>query len=346
MSYIDFMKEVEKASSNSLNENASNIVRDNWISKRKYKELIFYVLENWDSGNCDEFIKPLTEKLLDEADLYHFKLLFRGIIRHRLNNLWENYKDLNSWHKGLDVKLIKNIDVSDFNIHSWEDNRDLKKVVAFHRQFCLNALIEYKDGLREMNAIEEATTVEKMISNVDNLIKPKPKPTIDNRKIDENLFWELIEEARKKSENSTEFLGILEEKLMEFKSSEIKKFSKFTKKFSNDLHSSDLWALAYIVRNGCSDDCFDYFKAWVISKGRYALKTVSESDGENLMKLFNEDPQLEEFLDIAEKVYVEKTGTMMPYVSIKAPKLKGTMWKVDELPHKFPHYCDVFDFKE
>lgn len=45
-------------------------------------------------------------------------------------------------------------------------------------------------------------------------------------------------------------------------------FESIFKQYYYKLHTSNLWAAAYIVMGGCSDDCFDYFRAWVLYLGK------------------------------------------------------------------------------
>ena len=46
-------------------EKVEALVRDQWIHDKRYKELIAFILENWDSGNCDYFSRPLGQHLID-----------------------------------------------------------------------------------------------------------------------------------------------------------------------------------------------------------------------------------------------------------------------------------------
>ena len=82
--------------------------------------------------------------------------------------------------------------------------------------------------------MEEIEKVEKLIISVENLEKPKPKPTTDKRKIDDNIFWDIIEIARNNSENNSEFIEVLSNNLESFKATEIRRFEKiFLTKFSS-----------------------------------------------------------------------------------------------------------------
>lgn len=47
------------------------LVRDEWIRDKRYKELVGFILENWDSGNCDDFSRPLSQHLIEKIGRAH-----------------------------------------------------------------------------------------------------------------------------------------------------------------------------------------------------------------------------------------------------------------------------------
>ena len=65
-------------------------VRDRWLADKRDKELIGFILENWDSGNCDDFAGPFSKHLIDNKEIILFKQLWRGIIKNRLEKLWRD----------------------------------------------------------------------------------------------------------------------------------------------------------------------------------------------------------------------------------------------------------------
>lgn len=72
-----------------------------------------------------------------------------------------------------------------------------------------------------------------------------------------------------------------------------------------------LWGAAYVLHGGASDDGFEYFQRWLISKGRDFFEAVV-SDLDSLSGLLADDPggpcEFEEFAYVAGKVWQEKTG--------------------------------------
>jgi hypothetical protein len=313
-------------------------VRDVWIKDKRYKELISYILENWDSGNCDDFIPPLLKALIDQNETQQFKRLWKGIIRYRVQNLWV-YADLN-----LDWTELAALDVSDFNMFRTESYTDTKRAAAFQRKFTLNAIDTYISGLEKLNDRAEINNLLVFRETVYRLHKPKPKKSTDKRKIDDNLFWELIGSSRAASQDQFEFMDRLKVQLEAFYPNEIRNFHKvFLTKF-NELNIWDVWALAYIVRRGCGDDEFDYFKAWVITKGQQAFERIKSLNTNQLPILFDEEPQLEEFMYLAEQVYESKTNDIMKPIRIKRQKIRGTHWNENNLNHQFPELCAMFNY--
>lgn len=80
-------------------------------------------------------------------------------------------------------------------------------------------------------------------------------------------------------------------------------------------YKQDLWAVAYVVLGGCSDDGFDYFRFWLIVQGQKVFYDVLEN-ADTLCDVFSEleDPEGDDYpeqedLDYAvQEVLEERTG--------------------------------------
>lgn len=323
-------------------DEAQNIVRDNWMKAGRFKELISYILENWDSGNCDDFIKPLTEILLKNREVNLFKRLWKGIIRYRIENVWYYNSSLKENYPDFTLEDLAKINLLDFN--QFSSKEDIRRRVAFHRQFTLNGISEFINGLKVLNLVEEIERLNELYNTIFTLQKPKPKPSTDKRKIDEIIFWQLIEKSRQETTDQFEFIDNLKQSLELFKPEELRKFQKLLLTIQDELNSWEHWALAYIVRRGCGDDGFDYFRIWAVSKGQKNFEAIKQLDTTLLKNIFDEDPQLEELLSLAETVYEDKTGEIMKEVKIKQSKLKGKKWSEENIAKDFPVLCNLFNF--
>lgn len=86
-----------------------------------------------------------------------------------------------------------------------------------------------------------------------------------------------------------------------------------------DSYRSPLWAAAYIINGGCSDDGFDYFRGWLLMQGREVFERVL-SHPDTLADLpvtwaerFSMAPlECEEALYIASLAYRQATGEDYP----------------------------------
>lgn len=318
-------------------------LRDIWIKNFRYSELTSFINENWDSGNGDDFVRPYSEHLIKNRELSQFKILWKGILRHRTSNLWRDYDYVKSNNPNITLAKIQSQNLKGFN--QFSSSESTLRRLAWEREYVLKGLDEYRQGLKEMKDKSELEKIERLYNDVDNLIKPKAKPSSDKRKIDETLFWKLIDDFRNIANDKFDFIDKLSSKLEEFKPSEIRKFERIFRTKYEELNFGQLWALAYIARRGCGDDAFDYFKAWVISKGQNAFNSISKIQINELKQYFDEDPQLEEMLYLAENVYEFKTGEFMTPVRVKRNKLKKLNWAEETLETDFPELCKIFEYE-
>ena len=123
----------------------------------------------------------------------------------------------------------------------------------------------------------------------------------------EDRFWSLIEESDH-GRNLIECLRPLSE-------DELFGFRYWWDYFCHVSYKQDLWAVAYVVLGGCSDDGFDYFRFWLIAQGRKVFYEALEN-ADSLCDVFSslEDPEGDDYpeqedLDYAvQMVLRERTG--------------------------------------
>lgn len=352
MSYGKFQKEADIYRTWRRNNNlpylewekVDEIIRDKWITDKRYKELIAFILENWDSGNCDYFSRPFSKHLIDNNELNFYKKLWKGIIRNRLDKLWNHYEYLKQELPNCTINKIKSVNIDNFNQFSSEES--IERIVAWERLYIIEGINEFMEGLEVLKDNEEITKQTSLLNIVSSLEKPKPKPTTDKRKIDESLFWQLIDETRQISTDQFNFLDNLKSILETFHPKELRNFDKLLITKANELNTWEHWALAYIVRGGCGDDEFDYFRVWSVSKGQTAFEAIKELNEKQLFQIFDEDPQLEELYYLAEQVYEAKTSDLMPPIRVKTSKLTGKQWEEDKLIQDFPTLCKLFNYEQ
>jgi hypothetical protein len=185
---------------------------------------------------------------------------------------------------------------------------------------------------------------------LDNITKDSLTIAVSSEMLDEDIFWSIIDLSLKEN-NSTEdqelFLIGEVEKLTP---KEMIGFRLRTDKLLYDSYTSDLWCAAYIMEGGCSDDGFEYFRCWLISRGKDTFyKALDNPD--SLIDLVREGQELYEFEGFwyiainAFKNVTEKE--LYSYIDYNAfvtndenyPLLNFT-WNVDE-PQSMKSVCPI-----
>ncbi len=134
---------------------------------------------------------------------------------------------------------------------------------------------------------------------------------IKEKTITEEEFGELLNRAKTKGEDQEEQIEWLTSHLAKRTVHEIVAFDTHMHRILKDSYTSRLWAAAYIIMGGCSDDCFDYFRGWLLYQGKKTYEACIE-DPERLISVLEnlseyEVPNIEELsLYFGYTVYAEK----------------------------------------
>jgi len=120
----------------------------------------------------------------------------------------------------------------------------------------------------------------------------------------EEQFWDIIENSNK-GQN-------LEAELSKLSEDEIWGYSYWWNYFHRKSYTQALWAVAYVVLGGCSDDGFDYFRFWLLTRGKAVyMNAIADADSlsrefENLTQ--DEYPEWEDVDYIPKAVFEKKFG--------------------------------------
>lgn len=139
--------------------------------------------------------------------------------------------------------------------------------------------------------------------------------------MDIDQFWQLIEESRK-AIDPTRKDGNLERQCREIaallSSLPLHEIVSFRDHFQDRMiaaYDYSLWAAAYLIGQGCSDDGFMDFRSWLISMGRDAYEQALE-DPDSLADVVRrpgiESIFFEEFPSVPDQVYEQRAGQEMP----------------------------------
>lgn len=117
-------------------------------------------------------------------------------------------------------------------------------------------------------------------------------------------FWNIIAKSNK-GDNLHEVLNELsDDKLFGFK--------YWWNYFNAISYKSDLWAVAYVVMGGCSDDGFDCFRCWLVAQGQAVFENAM-ANADSLCDVFDEIddgdfPEREELDYVVNKIINERHG--------------------------------------
>lgn len=162
--------------------------------------------------------------------------------------------------------------------------------------------------------------------------------------MNETTLWELIEKTKRGSGGDSEKqVSLLEEALGVYSPEEIIEFDRVFHEQMGRSYRRDLWAAAYIINGGCSDDGFDYFRAWLIAQGKEVFERAL-ANPESLTETAEPEVELELIMYAAIKAYEKKTGGEFPYPPRPRVELTGDAWEETEecLQKKFPTLFERF----
>ena len=97
---------------------------------------------------------------------------------------------------------------------------------------------------------------------------PTPSLVLGPPLMESDEFWEVIERSRCASEGDVEQQAAELEEILSTLGPE--KMAGFQNEFSKknlQLYTWELWGAAYVLHDGCSDDCFEYLRSWVVAHG-------------------------------------------------------------------------------
>ena len=136
--------------------------------------------------------------------------------------------------------------------------------------------------------------------------------------MDLDAFWRIVDDARSNAADDGVFLRRIAARLRKLEPEGLIEFENQFEKLHTESCSWNLWGAAYLMNGGCSDDGFDYFRAWLMAQGRGPFEKAIE-DADSLAEVADPEGgkspryhELETFMYLAREIYEEKTGEEMP----------------------------------
>lgn len=165
--------------------------------------------------------------------------------------------------------------------------------------------------------------------------------------MDVDEFWYLIEASRRRGDRCKEQTEALVDLLEQRSPDEIVSFQRHFSDRRRESYRWDLWAVAYIINFGCSDDGFDYFRGWLIAQGRqyFEAALVSAERAANRASPGG-SYWCEDILYAADRAYESRTGNELPPEAFGEPRIaegpQGEKWAEEELERLYPELCQRF----
>jgi predicted DNA-binding WGR domain protein len=122
-------------------------------------------------------------------------------------------------------------------------------------------------------------------------------------------FWALIDQSRRATEDIEEQIDRLRNLLGQLTADEILAFDRHFQEALQAAYRWELWAAAYIINGGCSDDGFDYFLGWLIAQGqRYFEASLADPNNAGTKVEPGDYVECEEIWYVAAEAYETLTG--------------------------------------
>jgi hypothetical protein len=174
--------------------------------------------------------------------------------------------------------------------------------------------------------------------------------------MDTRRFWKLIEDARAQVADSADGEAVAARAavlLAALPREEIVAAKHVLSSLMADSYRASLWAAAYVINGGCSEDGFDYFRGWLILQGREVFEqAVADPDALADLAVIRSAAARRAFLECESMLYVPvqahraATCEELPpdAYTTRRPELVGD-WDFDDWPEmklRLPRLTTLF----
>lgn len=154
----------------------------------------------------------------------------------------------------------------------------------------------------------------------------------------QGILWELVESARLRAEGCDAIVAAVTEALSRRQPSEIRDFRDELQSYMAEGYRWDLWAVAYVAKNGASDEGFESFRAWLILRGKEAYGRALEDPAAAVEGVAADDPlECDALLQSATDAYRRAAGSHLEASTIRHPRAPaGRSWTEQTLEQEYP----------
>ncbi|MEL6829209.1 MAG: DUF4240 domain-containing protein [Pseudomonadota bacterium] len=196
----------------------------------------------------------------------------------------------------------------------------------------LTAHRRWRSDIEATATPRQLALLDEKIRRIETNAKPSAKKKADPSPMTESLFWDVVETT-----DDIDPIEAMIARLSDFKSTAIKTWYKMLWTEMDRLYRNDLWALAYVLHGGCSDDNFEEFRSGIIRMGR-TWATCIPDDLPKLAEHLVRSPRIDGALlfAVADEAYERRTGNPMLTPRRKLPMLDGPDWMEETVETDFP----------
>ncbi len=301
-----------------------------WILDCYFEKQLFDQLEDYFTPGGDGLFFPFSpttrkylDRMLETGERARVRRIWRAKVGLMKSEYWffvrerdkgHTYKPEHSFHTEKEQR---------------EDYESVAARVPGMKQTMLEVMADYRALLvRTGKTAAELARVDTDIASIEAEKRPKPRGKADNRPMTEDVFWELIDHGLRE-QSLGERLDTLPDRLALFKPAAIRTFDLILRQMDNAAYRTDIWALAYLLQGGCSDDSFDAFRGWLILQGRKVFEAaLAAPDDFDVTLHHGGSGGMDALRDAAPTAYELREGKSMK--PVKAPLLDLRGPEIDE----------------
>ena len=161
-------------------------------------------------------------------------------------------------------------------------------------------------------------------------------------------FWNIVEKVHRASGGDMDKkCELLETELRALPLDEVVSFHRHFDECEDRAYTWELWAAAYIIGGGCSDDAFSDFRSTLISMGRQTFEQTL-ADPEFLVGIDYdaEAAQYEGYQYVPTKVETELGGgKRFPRYQAHPAEPAGVPWDEEKVAELFPRLGEKYDYR-
>ncbi len=162
--------------------------------------------------------------------------------------------------------------------------------------------------------------------------------------MNEEDFWNLINKSKNiPGDNYQRQISSLKTVLQSLNPIDIEKFDNTFTALLAASYDYQLWGAAYVINGGCSDDCFEYFREYLIGQGKERFyQTINDPEScVNWIKQ-EEEENWEGLRYAAMEAYQQKTGKELPGNFQPKFELKGKAFDEETVHKQYPKLAKKF----